>query len=51
LYVINLNVVSLFRDSSYMFLTILNDKIYQFEWMNIILLLKKRSQIMCNQNM
>jgi len=30
LYAINLDVVSLFADSSFMFLAVLNDVIYQF---------------------
>jgi len=35
LYVINLDHVSLFRDSSFMVLAILNDVLYQFECINI----------------
>jgi len=38
LYAINLDVVSLFADSSFTFLAVLNDVIFRFEWMNIILL-------------
>jgi hypothetical protein len=47
LYAINLDAVSLFADSSFMFLAnveyvIVFDVIYQFEWMNIILFLSKK---------
>jgi len=36
-YAINLDVVSLFADSSFTFLTMLNDILYKFKLMNIIL--------------
>jgi len=39
LYAINLDVVSLFADSSFTCLAVLNDVISRFEWMNIILFL------------
>jgi len=42
LYAINLDVVSLFADSSFMFLAVSNDVIFRFEWMNIILFLSKK---------
>lgn len=42
LYAINLNVVSLFAKSSSTFLAMLNDVIYQFKWINIVLILKKK---------
>jgi len=41
LYAINLDAVSLFADSSFTFLAVLNDVISRFEWMNIILFLPK----------
>jgi len=43
LYVINLDVVSLFVDSSFTILAVLNDVISRFEWMNIIFLVKKKT--------
>jgi len=46
LYVINLGVVSLFTDSSFTFLAMFVsdcDVLYQFEWMNIVLFLSKKS--------
>jgi len=39
LYAINLDVLSLFADSSFTFLAVLNDVISRFKWMNIILFL------------
>jgi len=39
LYAINLDVVSLFADSSFTFLAVLNDVISRFKWMDIILFL------------
>ena len=42
LYAINLDAVSLFADSYFTFLAVLNDVISQFEWMNIILFLSKK---------
>jgi len=42
LYAINLDAVSLFADSSFTFLAVLNDVISRFEWMNIILFLSKK---------
>jgi len=41
LYVINLDVVSLFADLSFTFLRMLNDVLYRFKSMNIILFLSK----------
>ena len=44
-YAINMDVVSLFTDSSFLFLAILNlyciDVLYQFEWMNIVYFCQK----------
>jgi len=45
LYSINLDVVSLFADSSFTFLAVLNDVISQFKWMNIILFLSKKNTL------
>jgi len=45
LYAINLDVVSLFADSSFTFLAVLNDVISRFEWMNIILFLSKKNEL------
>jgi len=42
LYAINLDAVSLFADSSFTFLVMLNDVISRFEGMNIILFLSKK---------
>jgi len=42
LYAINLDAVSLFTDSSFTFLAVLNDVISRFEWMNIILFFVKK---------
>jgi hypothetical protein len=42
LYAINLDAVSLFADSSFMFLAVLNDVLCRFEWINIILFLLKK---------
>jgi len=44
-YAINMNVVSLFTDSSFLFLANLHyiDVLYQFEWMNIIYFCQKKS--------
>jgi len=51
LYVINLDDVSLFVDSSITFLTMLNYVLYQIESMNIVLLLsKKKKSHNCFQN-
>jgi len=44
LYAINLDAVSLFADSSFTFLAVLNDVIPRFEWMNIILFLSKKKK-------
>jgi len=43
LYAINLEAVSLFAGSSFTFLAVLNDVLYRFEWMNIVLFLSKKS--------
>jgi len=48
LYAINSDVVSLFADSSFTFLAVLNDVIHRFEWMNIVLLLSKKLYIFKN---
>jgi len=45
LYAINLAAVSLFADSSFTFLAVLNDIISRFEWMNIILFLSKINKL------
>jgi hypothetical protein len=49
LYAINSDAVSMFADSSFTFLVILNmwlyDVFYQFEWMNIVLFLSKKKSI------
>jgi hypothetical protein len=50
LYVINLDVVSLFADLSFMFLTVLNDVLYQFEWINIVLFLSKKNLLINVKN-
>ena len=42
LYAINLDAVSLFADSSFTFLAVLNDVISRFELMNIILFCNKK---------
>jgi len=48
-YAINIDVVSLFTDSSFSFLTNLNlyciDVLYQFEWINIISFCKKINKL------
>jgi len=41
LYAINLDAVSLLADSSFTFLVVLNDVIYRFKWLNIVLFLEK----------
>ena len=43
LYAINLDAVSLFADSSFTFLAVLNDVISRFEWMDVILFLSKKN--------
>jgi hypothetical protein len=45
LYDINLDIISLFADSSFTFLAILNCVLYRFEWMNIILFLYKKTYL------
>jgi len=44
-YAINMDVVSLFTDSSFLFLTNLHyiDVLFQFEWMNIFYFVKKKT--------
>jgi len=46
-YAINMDVVSLFTNSSFLFLANLHyiDALYQFEWMNIIYFVKKKHRI------
>jgi hypothetical protein len=48
-YAINMDAVSLFADSSFLFLAIMNlyyiDVLFLFEWMNIICFVKKKKNI------
>jgi len=48
LYIINLDVMSLFVNLSFMFLAMLNGILYQFEWTNIILFLSKKGKKILN---